>query len=301
MPDFSREAEEVLENHYPLDEIEGHLEVEVSLTENWGRTFFILHRDGFFAITRKNLMDPFEKIQLLPRVEIRERSFETFMTVFTPDGGKYQLQLYPRDALIARNLADLVHAKAPSLPAPEVSAPPAPSGGVAAPGRRNPGTSRTGGDLPIPEVLPDPHDPLDRAGNSMQNFFERMVVKFSGSPEDAATGDIRQENLDEAPSPEFISLVDTGDVFSRMPAKTAQAISAYMSAWERRTDPEVALKLAALYEKTGDPEHDLLWRERAIEQMKPGDRRNGLIDRLSERLREIGSSKKAAEWQSRKS
>ncbi len=301
---LSRDAKEALELHFAMDELEAVLELETGLDANWGQTIFALHASGCWALTRSSYSDPYVKILMDPALPftIRERQFEDTLTATAADGRVFPLKLYLKDLEAARAFADAFGQRAASLPVPAPSPAPGKKAGKGAKPSAAPRAAApvgVSGLDPNVQILHDPMDPIDAAGNSMRNFFERVITRIGDAPEsDAETR--KTEKLVDPPSPEFISLVDTGDVFAKMPSKLAQAADAYMAAWERRRDPPVALKLAALYERKLDPESQRIWLERAVELLPPGKDRNKAAAQLIALLQKQGApADTIALWQSK--
>ncbi len=296
---LSRDAREALELHFGEDAPEATLELEVGLDANWGQTLFALFPSGCWALTRASYSDPWTKILMDPArpFTLKEWQYEDTLTATGADGRVFPLKVYPRDVEAAQAFCDAFAARAPSLPPP-----PAPET-EPAPGKKasksTPAGSKTAakpaplagvsGLDPAIEPLHDPADPVDEAGNSMQNFFERVIARVSDAPVVEEPGARKVERPADPPSPEFVSLVDTGDVFARMPSKRKQAIEAYLAAWERRHDGALALKLAALFEQQADPESRRLWLERAVDALPRGQDRDRAGAHLIDLLQKCGA------------
>ena len=304
---LSRDAKEALELHFPISELEAVFELETGLDANWGQTVFALHPSGCWALTRSSYSDPYLKILMDPArpFTIRERQFEDTLTATAADGRVFPLKLHLSVLDAARAFAAAFEQRAASLPVPAPEPAPkaakkgakTPVAPASAPLRAPEGVS---GLDPNVEILHDPMDPVDAAGNSMQNFFERVITRIGDVPPPADEPGKRQEKPSDPPSPEFISLVDTGDVFSKMPSKVNQAADAYMAAWERRHDPQVALKLAQLFERKLDLESQRIWLERAVEAMPPVKERNQTAARLIALLQKLNApADTIALWQSK--
>lgn len=302
---LSRDAREALSLHFPEGAPEATLELEVGLDANWGQTLFSLFPSGCWALTRASYSDPWTKILMDPSrpFTLKEWQYEDTLTATAADGRVFPLNVYPRDVEAAQAFCDAFAARAPKLPPPAAPAPP-PKPGKKAP-KASPGDSKTAakpaplagvsGLDPAIEPLHDPADPVDEAGNSMQNFFERVIARVSDAPVADEPGARKVEQPSEPPSPEFISLVDTGDVFARMPSKRKQAIEAYLAAWERRHDGALAVKLAALFEQQADPETRRLWLERAVDALPPGKERDRAGAHLIDLLLKTGASAEVLE------
>ena len=302
---LSRDTREALALHFPDTSPEAVLELETGLDANWGQAIFVLLASGCWALTRASYSDPWTKVLMDPSrpFTLKEWQFEDTLTATATDGREYPLKVYPRDVEAARIFCDAFAARAPELPPAQVpdktagkaGAPKKPGSKPAAPkpaGRPPVGVS---GLDPAIEPLHDPADPVDEAGNSMQNFFERVIARVSDAPSTDDPGARKVERPADPPSPEFVSLVDTGDVFARMPSKKRQAVEAYAAAWERRHDGAVALKLAALVEGQGDPEAGRIWLERAVDALPPGPDRTRAGSRLIDLLKKSGAPAEVVE------
>lgn len=296
---LSRDAREALALHFPDDAPEATLELETGLDAGWGQTLFALFPSGCWALTRASYSDPWTKILMDPArpFTLKEWQYEDTLTTTAADGRVFPLKVYPRDVEAAQAFCDVFAVRASSLPPPAVPEPPTTPGKKAA--KATSGGSRTAakpaplvgvsGLDPAIEPIHDPADPVDEAGNSMQNFFERVIARVSDAPVADEPGARKVEPPSEPPSPEFISLVDTGDVFARMPSKRKQAVEAYLAAWDRRHDGAVAVKLAALFEQQADPESRRIWLERAVEALPPGKERNRVAAQLIDLLQKAGA------------
>lgn len=315
---ISREAAEIIQDFFPIEEIVACLELEVGIEGNWGQTFLILHSSGVWALSRTSYSEPCQKIRINHHVPMRfqQRQFEETLT-FTDEGGiPYTVHVYPSNREPTRNFVERVESMKDMLPplinktdkaesAPQTTSPkmqtqnsPSVTNQKSnAPLRTNPPTDAVRGD-----PIADPSDQLDTAGHWMQNFFERIIERIADVP--PATGNTTEHthNTNDAPSPDFLRLVDTGDVLSRLPTKQQKAAEAYMAAWEQRPDPTVALKLAALYERLIQPDIQLLWMEKAAERMPVGAERNAVIDRIVILLEKKENTEEiVAAWKSRRS
>ncbi len=295
---LSRDAREALALHFPDAPAEAVLELETGLDANWGQTIFVLLSSGCWALTRASYSDPWTKVPMDPArpFTLKEWQFEDTLTATAVDGREYPLKVYPRDVEAAQTFCEAFAARAPELPPPVPEGPAGKAGGAkkpaAPPATPKPAAPRpvgVSGLDPAIEPLHDPADPVDEAGNSMQNFFERVIARVSDAPPTDDPDARRVERPADPPSPEFVSLVDTGDVFARMPSKKRQAIEAYAAAWERRHDGTVALKLAALAEGQGDPEAGRIWLERAVDALPPGPERTRAGARLIDLLQKAGA------------
>lgn len=303
---LSRDTREALELHFDLNELEAVLELETGLDANWGQTIFVLHASGCWGLTRSSYSDPYRKFLMDPRqpCTVRERQFEDTFTITAADGRELPIKLYLKDLDAARAFAEAFTRRAESLPAPEPEPEPVKKGArpksvaKTTAAKAAPPTGVSGLD-PDVQILHDPMDPVDAAGNSMQNFFERVIARIGDVPLPDSPGP-RTEKPSDPPSPEFISLVDTGDVFAKMPSKWKQATEAYMSAWDRRHDPQVSLKLAALFEQKLDLEALRVWLERAVDALPPGKERNHAAARLIQLLQKLNASAETIVlWQSK--
>lgn len=317
---ISREASEIIQDFFPIEEIVACLELEVGIEGNWGQTFLILHSSGVWALSRTSYAEPCRKIRINHHVPMRlqQRQFEETLA-FTDEGStEYTIHVYPSNREPARHFLERVGSMKDILPplvnktdkaesAPQTTSPKMQLQNPASITNQKPNAPLPLGTNPPTdavrgEPIADTADQLDTAGHWMQNFFERIIERIADVPPATRNTTENTHNTHDAPSPDFLRLVDTGDVFSRLPTKQQQAAEAYMAAWEQRPDPTVALKLAALYERLLQPDIQLLWMEKAAEQMPAGAERNAVIDRIvillekKENTEEIVSA-----WKSRRS
>ncbi len=313
--EISREAAEIIRDFFPLSEIEACLELETGLEGNWGQTFLLLHPSGVWALTRGSYAEPCRKIRIDHHVpmHLQRRQFEETLVFADADGTSFQVRLYPANIEPVRAFIARVEEMRERLPDPEreKSAPAQKSRQKTKPETATAAAPKTGnspfgyggpGDAVRGEPVPDAADPLDAAGHSMQNFFERIIERIGDAPPNPPLSGEKRQTAEDSPSPDFLRLVDTGDVFARIPSRMQQAAEAYMAAWEKYPDPAVALKLADLYERLLQPEPRLLWLERAAEKMPPGSARDAVIDRIVVLMEQQGTSPEIVQaWKSRRS